>query len=529
MVESAVLHPAARRRIQRMMPPEPHHDVVLRPLGAGDARTIIATSSAQDFIEGLFETLAAADWQNQLVAMRGLRRGQDGLLELGLPIHRRFQIALFEAICRHPGSPRLDPAKISSQGMVIRRIRGGRWAGWMKSGRKISGWLPLAGDEVDPDPRKRGAAPAGNRQARALIARRNPPAAMAEDVIGLYVAPPDICTARGKTILFGVVPVASNARVDGPADPIDYAALSGQSRTDMVGHLSKYLKDRPPASLPQADKALSRDWNVLDRPLSGSVEAGRLNDFGIFLHQLATELDVLGQGAAPEALRKVLAEIKLPTARNARGDVTATTDAASFVARAIPILIDRQANPDGVKMPLEWPRVSTELGERIVRAALDCLSARHVQMAQAPGKFEALSDQYAVRGFIRVRGPAGCPDRLVWSAYSERFRILPWWDGDGPATRISLPDMSQLKKVKPSVAFDMPPAIANLLKGDMKALADGEGEKPSELGVGWLCSFSIPFITLCAFIVLNIFLSLFDIIFRWMLFIKICIPIPKKG
>jgi len=150
-------------------------------------------------------------------------------------------------------------------------------------------------------------------------------------------------------------------------------------------------------------------------------------------------------------------------------------------------------------------------------------------MAQAPGKFEALSDQYAVRGFIRVRGPAGCPDRLVWSAYSERFRILPWWDGDGPATRISLPDMSQLKKVKPSVAFDMPPAIANLLKGDMKALADGEGEKPSELGVGWLCSFSIPFITLCAFIVLNIFLSLFDIIFRWMLFIKICIPIPKKG
>ena len=189
MVETAILHPAARRRIERMMPPEPHHDVVLRPLGAGDARTIIATSSAQDFIEGLFETLAAADWNNQLAAMRGLRRGKDGLLELGLPIHRRFQIALFEAICHQPGSPRLDPAKISSQGMVIRRIRGGRWAGWMKSGRKISGWLPLAGENVDPDPRKRGAAPAGNRQARALIARRNPPAAMAEDVLGLYVAP----------------------------------------------------------------------------------------------------------------------------------------------------------------------------------------------------------------------------------------------------------------------------------------------------------------------------------------------------
>jgi len=28
--------------------------------------------------------------------------------------------------------------------------------------------------------------------------------------------------------------------------------------------------------------------------------------------------------------------------------------------------------------------------------------------------------------------------------------------------------------------------------------------------------------------VLNIFLSLFDIFLRWMLFIKICIPIPVK-
>ena len=74
----------------------------------------------------------------------------------------------------------------------------------------------------------------------------------------------------------------------------------------------------------------------------------------------------------------------------------------------------------------------------------------------------------------------------------------------------------------------MPPAIANLLKGDMKKLAEGEGSTDG-LQIGWLCSFSIPFITICAFIVLNIFLSLFDIIFRWMMFIKVCIPIPKKG
>jgi hypothetical protein len=540
MVTTLALHPAARRRIARMMPPEPHHDLVLRPLGAGDARTIIATSDAQDFVAGLFETLNAADWRTKLAAMRGSRRGADGLLELGLPVHRKFQIALFEALCRQPGSPRLDPARISAQGMVIRRRRGSRWQGWMKSGRLVSGWLPLAGEDADPDPRKRGAAPAGNRQARALIARQAPSPAAAEEILGLYVAPPDICLARGRTILFGLVPVASNARSDGPADPIDYAnGLSADARSEMVAHFSEYLKARPKLAMPRAGEDLSRDWNVLNPPLPGSTDAARLNAFGLFLHQLVTELDAFGTGPAPRALMGLLRQIRLPTQRNARGEVTGSIDAAGFVTRAVPILLDRQGNPppppggqaatqQKVRMPLEWPVIDAALGARLTRAALECLSEHHARLARSPGKFDVLSDQYAVRGFIRVRGPAGCPDKLVWSAYSERFRILPWWDGDGPATRISLPDLSQLKKVKPSVAFDMPPAIANLLNGDMKELAEGKGSTDGPQ-IGWLCSFSIPFITLCAFIVLHIFLGLLNLVFQWMMFIKICIPIPKKA
>src|SRR5262245_2844952 len=267
MVETALLHPAARRRIQRMMPPEQHHDQVLRPLGAGDARTIIATSAAQDFIEELFDTLLADDWSRQLASMRGLRRGKDGVLELGLPIHNRFQIALFEVICRQPGSPRLDPANISSQGMVIRRMRGGRWNGWMKSGRQVSGWQTLAGDDLDPDPRKRGAAPAGNRAAREMIARRNPSAGAAEEMLCPYIAPPDICAARGRTILFGVIPVGSNGRSDGPADPIDYARdLDAQTAADMVGHFSGYLKARAPTPMPRAGNPLSPDWTIFGYP-----------------------------------------------------------------------------------------------------------------------------------------------------------------------------------------------------------------------------------------------------------------------
>jgi len=114
----------------------------------------------------------------------------------------------------------------------------------------------------------------------------------------------------------------------------------------------------------------------------------------------------------------------------------------------------------------------------------------------------------------------------VWSDYSERFRILPWWESDGPVTKVALPDIGDLKKIKPSVAFQVPASIANLLRGDMSKLKDGDGSTDG-IDIAWLCSFSIPAITLCAFIVLGIFLSMFNLIFGWMAWIKVCIPIPK--
>lgn len=510
-----------------MLPPEPHHDVVLRPLGGGDARTIIATSEARKFVEALFEDLSAANWQARIAAMRGKRHDTDGLLKLSLPVHRKFQLALFEAVCRQPGMPRLDPDRIASNGLVVRRYRDGKWAGWMKQGKHVSGWLPIGLADADPDPVHRQAAHPANRDARALIAQKKPPSLLAEETIPLHLPPPEICAALKRTVMFAVIPVASDDRSDEPPAALDYAALPAPQRADMEQHLSEYLKQRPKLDLPKAGQALSRDWNVLGPP-AADPDWPRLNALGIFLQQMLVELDAEGTGPAPRALMALLEQVKLPTRRDGRGQVTASIDAAAFVLKAAPILVGGEDNKSGFAMPLEWPRIGADLGARLTRAALDCLSARHAQVASSPGKYETLTDQYAVRGFIRVAGHDGCPDQLVWSAASERFRIAAWWDGDGPGTKITLPDMSQLKKVKPNVSFELPPAIANLLKGDMKKLADGEGDT-SGLELGWLCSFSIPIITLCAFIVLNIFLSLFDLIFRWMLFLKICIPIPKKA
>jgi hypothetical protein len=146
-----------------------------------------------------------------------------------------------------------------------------------------------------------------------------------------------------------------------------------------------------------------------------------------------------------------------------------------------------------------------------------------------PGRFDEPDAEYVLRAFVRLKPENGCPPRTVWSDYTEPFVIAPWYESVGDPVKIALPDLTDrnlLKSLKPNVAFTVPPALQGLLAGNPKDLMEGKGGGAS-FGIGWICSFSIPVITFCAFIVLNIFLSLFDLIFNWMLYIKICIPYPK--
>jgi hypothetical protein len=62
-------------------------------------------------------------------------------------------------------------------------------------------------------------------------------------------------------------------------------------------------------------------------------------------------------------------------------------------------------------------------------------------------------------------------------------------------------------------------------KLNLQGLLDGEVKKKAGK-FGMICGFSIPLITICAFIVLQIFLVLLHLAFFWLPFIRICIPFP---
>jgi hypothetical protein len=53
-----------------------------------------------------------------------------------------------------------------------------------------------------------------------------------------------------------------------------------------------------------------------------------------------------------------------------------------------------------------------------------------------------------------------------------------------------------------------------------------KGDVP-QLGIQWICSFSLPVITLVAMILLMIMISLLNIIFFWLPWVRICLPFPS--
>jgi hypothetical protein len=521
---SAPQHPAVRRRMAAIPLPADQHEVVLRPFGGGPGAAMIVTGAESDFIGAVLDDLAAPDATTRIAARSGRRRGDDGVLELHQPIHRRFHLMLLEVICRVPGSPPTDPAKFAGMGLVLRRIAPAGFTGWMKDGARRRGWLPVAGDALDPDPAQRPQPrKAQARQIAALIAARRNETTLAEQVVSLFAAPPALCTQLGKTILYGVLPVASGEESDlAPAAP-DYNNLNAAEDAAMRQHFSGYFKQRPALAMPHAGQVLDPGWRSLDSSATDDTsEEGRLKVFGIFLQQLLVELDAFGSDPACQSLITALNRISLPLTADGR----TTIGAGDFAARAAPILVGGEPNTTQLVMPQAWPAVDAATGDTLVNLALACLSRRFAALATPQPKFDSDAAQYRVRGFIRVAGHVDCPPRLVWSDYSEPFRILPWWDGDGPVAKVNLPDISALKKLKPNVAFQMPPSIAALLQADPTATLKGT-PPGGGIDIFWLCSFSIPAITICAFITFGIFLSLFNLFFFWMAWIKICIPIPK--
>jgi len=542
-----------------------HHAIVVsapRDVAIGKAPVILQRDD-EDFIDAVLEDLRTTTGRATLAESIAGERTADQTLKLFQPIQRRFHVALMEASCDMPGTPRINPAKVDAAGMVLRRLRTDaegrtKLEGWMRSGGRLRGWLAVdrLGDaQSDPTPAARTARRATGRpqidRALATLVAQTDAALLNEHVIPMFVAPPDVCAQSGRTVVYGVVPTSSSELASSAPDTAAAFEGFGPDSQAFTDHLMQPLRGLA-YTFPHAGEHFDSTWfEAIEQPgdtppqgMPADVfktitderakqrEKAPLHTFVQLLRQVAFEFDAFGDSAQSKALFALLQKITLTYALKP-GEVAARTiQAGTFLEKATRVLLERDPAAGPEEMPTSWPALSPSDRAQLGSAMSQAMQARFAAVKGRPGRFDEPDARYALRAFVRLKPDGVCPPRTIWSDYSEPFVIAPWYEGAGTPAQIALPDVSDrnlLKSLKPNVSFVLPPKLQNLLGGSPKDMMEGKLDDGG-LSLGWICSFSIPIITLCAFIVLNIFLSLFDLFFRWMLFIKICIPFPKiKG
>jgi len=537
-----------------------HHPVSLRGPSAQrpGAPALLVDLQVDDFVAALVAGLKGTTWHRfgwpatlpftQLPPLGAPRA-------LFQPIHRRFNLVLLDTCCALFGTPRLDPRKIESSGFVVRRWIGpdahagmpsagelahhAHWQAWQERDGEGLGWQGFSSAQQfdsDPDLSRRPQARTGNAVVDAALAARAPQAA-AEATQPLYPLAPEVCDHAQRTLLFGLVPCSEAQRLQRGA-AVDYSAVHapGADRDDFIAHLSPYLRRTGSArALPAVGSNFDASWlaeedaMAADAPDPGTDALLRAQ-FTAFIRQLALEFG-LGGETDGEALVPLLDELRLTTIDRSEALVRFRVESAgAFLLACARVVHD--ADAPGVMMPDQLAAIPAGWTERFVDAALAVLEARSAKASILEGRYDDDQSLFAIRAFVRVRGEPGCPTRLVWSEMTPLYAIAPWHASTGsPQARIALPSLNaaSLRAMTPNVAFELPPELQNLLaRNSPKAMLAGKAEKGSELGLGWICSFSIPIITICAFIVLNIVLHLLEIIFHWLPFVKICLPIPRK-
>lgn len=487
------------------------------------------------------------------------------------PVQRMLNVAMVDLCCTGLGNPRIDPTRVLSAGLVIRRVVRkavgtsgatredyGTLSAWMRSSKGQFTWTALTAstEDCDPDPTQRPQLKSGQPQIDQQLAALALSNASTESTTPAFAAPPATCAALGRTVFYAVIPTASSEVSDTPPK-----TPPNINKSWLLSSLPALLHTRSgapapwtgtPTPAPQVDYRWMSDefLNTVYPPtMSGSPATPTPDpDLALFqgfttalrmLHTVFGAFDPTPQG------KKILnllngRKVTLPDGSTHKmGDFFQSAKTAlldyGITQSVYPTVMPLPASAPAaqLQMPKSWDSLTTGDQTQLLDALLAALTPRSQTLLSPQGRFMDETRHYQLRMFFRVKGSTPtCPPILVWSQYSDVFQIAPWHaTGDRVHPPIPLPDptSSFVKNAKPNCSFQVPGSLMSAMQGtSLSGLMKGAGGG-AKLNLGWICGFNIPLITICAFFVLNIFLSLLNIIFFWLPFIKICIPFPSPS
>jgi hypothetical protein len=436
----------------------------------------------------------------------------DTPLKLYQPAHGHFNMVAATLACALPGLPDHDVAVADREqvAFVMRRVgTGGVEEAWV--GQR---WTALD-----------GSAAAGR--------------AAGEDLMPLV----PLAFARGglaRRLLVGLIPTASlETTAPGAAaaslaqDPDEAPDLPGDAR---VQELRRRVLDA---------QALIRDAAVLKgEDEARLVEPSRfvLLDLAVFLNANLPRVWAALQAASRDGLgaREAAVYDALALARPDSGRSLSWRQAATAAWGQRLEILGEAAGPPALDVTVVRSTLDNDAFWRAVDDALPPLqpgdpppAADGTSAADVRGpKIEPRGTARYVVRCVYTRPLCGLLQPDLVSPPSEPFRIAPFFDLDAPGrpVQIALPFPSGIKDLR-RFPHNVSMLISDELRQqlsrvrDAKKVLDGDADDPVPFDLGVVCSFSIPIITICALVLLLLIVSLLNIVFWWMPFFRICLPL----
>jgi hypothetical protein len=485
--------------------------------------------------------------------------GYDDAPVLRLPTHRTFHLTCCEVVCERFGWPALAPEHIESAGFVIRKITQNQEYAWTLEDGEPIGWLPVNNDETDPDITRRICRKGKSHKSKARTQS-------GEQTFPLHHTFSKDENEKTHSLLYGFVPTGGfyYHRSEQPFDETSQSEAVSYEQNAMYwpfgykGNSSKHwvannkfqvVNGIPSKGTFELLRKLVNRYHVGEKENELNTEILELLENVWFYH-----VNVIGKSDtttnilnAPEEKRRYTRSVNL-----------ASYLKDSYKAPSAPLvtwLLQQQSdiddNPQGIQginelnaLPtlgnLNPSRMTLVINESTTKRLRYLLDQRLKQQTLSVAKEVPLPkftqgkhDRYQIVPFIRVKQACGGCE-FVWMPAEHRtelFRIAAPFDPE--ASRPSLIQMPSLKDLKRGLAKGasfLTPADTfdkiNNLKLGKGVNKDLLGSGPS-LGIQWICSFSLPVITLVAMILLMIMVIILNLFFFWLPWVRICIPFPK--
>jgi hypothetical protein len=439
----------------------------------------------------------------QQAIARPLKTGKP--LKFFQPAHGNFYLTCASLCCRVPGFPDREVLKGDGENtfFVLRKKVNGAEYAWV-AGDTNNGWRAVNG--------------------RAILDN--------EERLPLFPA----ATGQNRNLFYGYVPVSSQQTYN--AAPADSPVQTSDPRLDELDAIFiEPLNDPNDPAQPQNllfGAGLITPDVKLEQRTSIYLLLDLLNYFDKYLPNLATALRGGPNPNLNTAESNLLAALQAQPLRGTLKLATALTFIASKETNLNepgdiePIALGFDPNYN-----LRNVFINPTTFKANVSAALQSRPETKPALVKVPKLGQKAGDLYVLR-HVYERAQCDPPHRYV-SQPTEPFELAPFFDPDAPGRpiRIALPvdvSIGGLRKFPKNVAFMMSSDLRNKLKGINKGML--KGDPPGGDGgfdLGHICSFSIPIITLIAFILLMIIAILLNIIFWWLPLLKICFPLNLKA